>query len=170
MQHKPSTCFIRAMCAILLLTVMSFASACLPLFPFGECWPPANPNARVVLRGEVWSGETQEPLMGASVDASLFTDGEQTTRSNGLIVDPQNPIAPLTGEDGAFGVSLRAIGPPCVTPPDLPPPDLLKVVVEFDGCTHEFSFGITEENFVDPEFNDGVLELKNPILVPACEE
>jgi len=49
-------------------------------------------------------------------------------------------------------------------------PDQTGVVVSRLGCRTEILIDLTEDTVVDLSFPDGVIELKDPILVPPCEE
>ncbi len=143
---------LRVSAAVLLLSVTGCIEWCLP---------PANPDGELRLRGRLLDTESQEPLPGVELDAMLVTSGEITTRET-------HPLP--TGADGGFLIYLAAKGPDCQRLPDLSAPDQVRVVVPAEGCTHTLTFDVSSENFVDPEYNDRVLELVNPIVVPACEE
>jgi hypothetical protein len=54
--------------------------------------------------------------------------------------------------------------------PSFPPPDEIVVTVVRQACTQQFTIGINEDTVVDVDFPDDVIELKDPILVPPCEE
>ena len=51
-----------------------------------------------------------------------------------------------------------------------PRPDQVEIIVVRDGCESSFLIDINEETVVDLDFPDDVIELKDPILVPPCEE
>ncbi len=129
--------------------------------PVETCAPAANPNGYLRLRGVLLDAATLEPLGGIVLDARLRTGGEVTTRK---------PNPPATDGSGTIVLRMRAIGPNCEPEPDLPPPEQLRVVVPLDQCTHVFTIEVSEENFVDLAFPDQIMELRNPILVPACRE
>jgi hypothetical protein len=108
----------------------------------------------------VFDADTLQGLEGAGVAAVLITGGVETTRDTAAGF--------ITEEDGAFSHALIAKGPPCSSVPNLPIPDQLKLIVTIDGCAKAFLIDINESTVVDLDFPDRVIELKEPILVPAC--
>ncbi len=58
----------------------------------------------------------------------------------------------------------------CPPPYEFPRPDRVEIIVVRDGCEQAFLIDINEDTVVDMDFPDDVIELKDPILVPPCEE
>jgi hypothetical protein len=165
MRHRPcaQANVLRTHSLVSLAALFSMSSwGCIGLFPFGDCLTvPASEGSVLFLHGDATYDQTVEVVDGASVRAMLLTDGEVTTRERASL-----PIA----EDGTFEVPLSAKhdGPLCASPPDLPAPDQLEVIVTIRGCEQSFLIDINEDTVVDLDFPDRVIELKDPILVPAC--
>lgn len=152
---------LRSGSLVLMAALLSMQSCgCAGLFPFGECFPPPNPDGELRLRGNVFDADTSQGLKGADVAALLITGGVETTRDTGNY---------LTEQDGAFVHDLIVKESRCVSTLDLPIPDQLMVIVSRDGCEQTFVIDINEDTVVDLAFPDRVIELKEPILVPACE-
>ena len=120
------------------------------------------------VRGTLLDRNEGTGLSGAPVGGRAFADGEEldfsspTTRSG-------DSNEPPSGEDGGFLLefSTPLMGCP---PTPFPRPDQVEIIVVRDGCESSFLIDINEETVVDLDFPDDVIELKDPILVPPCEE
>lgn len=133
--------------------------------------------AILTVRGRLVDAESQEPLGGAVVGGNSFTSGDRTgsiapLRSSGV------PTLPPSDADGAFALEFARLGDPIcegirLRPPpphiEFPRPDEVEVIVVRDGCEQRFLIEVNEDTAVDPEAENGILELRQPILVPACE-
>jgi len=161
--------------ALVLILVTALAS--LQVVGCLECLIFADPIDHRSLRGIVLDADAFEGLSGAAVGGRTFTNGEVTAVTSALKLDG-TPNVQLTGEDGAFGVGFVVGGAPaCQTPlgprlppPEFPRPDQIEVTVARDGCEQTFLIDVNEDTVVDLDFPDDVIELKDPILVPPCEE
>ena len=51
---------------------------------------------------------------------------------------------------------------------EFPRPDRVEVIVVREDCEFSFLIDINEDTVVDMTFPEDVIELKDPILVPAC--
>jgi hypothetical protein len=129
----------------------------------------------ITVRGYVVNAETLEGLDGAALGGVLFTDGETTATTSALKLNGE-PNVRLTEADGRFAVGFGTGGPACRTPLGpplprrlLPDPDEVEIVVAVSGCEERFRFEVNEANFVDPTAPDDELELREPIVVPACQ-
>lgn len=103
-------------------------------------------------------------LTEASIGGRSFIDGVE------------NDIAPVfvreLDADGSFGIVFSTYFGRCPVP-DFPRPDQLEIIVVRDRCEQRVTIEINEDTaqFVDGEFpGEEVLELKDPILVPPCDE
>lgn len=160
-RHSTGTRALRTGSLVFVATLIAMETfGCIGLFPFGECLPLGNEASFLRLHGDVVSAETLDVVNGATVSATLLTDGEVTTRDRSSL---------LIAEDGAFEVPLTAIGPRCATPPDLPRPDQVKVIVTIDGCEQTFLIDINDDT-VDLDLTERTIVLKEPILVPLCKQ
>ena len=125
---------------------------------------------RFTIRGKLLGAETLEPLPDADVIIFTLTDGDETAVT--VSTDPDNgPSA----SDGTFDVMATGFGPCVDGKAELPLPDNVELTVELKDCgvsssRRRFSIDISAETVVDPTVPDGVLELRDPILVPPCEE
>jgi len=136
-----------------------------------KCLFPVDRIATAVVQGTIIAADTQRGLSTALVGGQLVTDEEVTQSLN-----PSNER--IVSGDGSFGLlfiegftpSCRTpIGPP-LPPPQIPAPTQIRIVVVQEVCEYQFMFDVNGENFVDPDAPDGVLELRQPVLVPPCEE
>jgi len=116
-------------------------------------------------------------IEGAAVGGRLFTHGELSTETIPRFSDG-SPMAPFTDADGVFttafivgGTPLCAtqLGPPLPSPL-LPPPDEIEIVVIREECERSIVIPVTEDTVVDLSFPGRLIELKDPILIPPCEE
>ena len=134
------------------------------------CRPFCDVAAVLFVRGRVLDTETLEGLSNASVGGRAFTNGEETDYVAPFIFDG-SPTFPPPAEDGTFGVEFSTPLMPCQDPPpEFPRPDQVEVIVVRDGCEQQFMIDISDDTVVDMDFPDDVIELKDPILVPPCED
>lgn len=110
---------------------------------------------------------TGEPLADAPVGASVLTDGR--------IVDSVAALPDglyFSDGCGAFDVVLSDFVGVCsgvIQHDDLYRAQKLELFVMRDGCEQQVSIDVNEDTVVDLSFPDNVLELKDSILVPACD-
>jgi hypothetical protein len=131
-------------------------------------------SSDVIVRGKVVDAETLEGLTRANVDVRTVTNGEETGSRNVRIrlEDGAPPAAEAGSFDAEIGyrqgrVEICPWAPPPPIP-EFPRPDRLEVIVLRSYCRFEFVIGINEDTVVDMTFPDDVIELRDPILVPAC--
>lgn len=153
----------------------------LPLLGCWNCFFPGDFVDYVVVRGKVLDADTLEGLSDTPIGVRTLTAGEVIGFVSGVASDRsglKSPPIPLTGVDGTFAFSFTAgFREPCTTilgprvpTPDFPRPDQIEVTVVRDACEQSFLIDINEDTVVDLSFPDDVIELKDPILVPPCEE
>ena len=129
-----------------------------------------------VVRGIVVDSESGDALGGVQIDVQLMLDGEFIAFTVGPF--PGHLLPPETKTDGSFdlvmsnGERFGSARCPAPRPGTLERlvPDQTGVVVSRLGCRTEILIDLTEDTVVDLSFPDGVIELKDPILVPPCEE
>jgi len=130
---------------------------------------------RLIVRGQLFDAETEQPVAGAAIGGRTFTDGEETDYSAPVIFDG-TPQGPVSAEDGTFReeFSTGLVGGCGEPPPEFPRPDQVEIIVVRDGCQQSVFIDINEDtalDVVDPDFPGyDVIELIDPILVPPCEE
>ncbi|MCH7884392.1 MAG: hypothetical protein IIC01_03995 [Planctomycetes bacterium] len=139
------------------------------------CVPCGTMFDGVTLRGRVADADTSLPIDDAVLGGRSFTGGEETD-----FVPPFTRFGTQNGpsatEDGSFQLGFVVIGGTCqgflgnATPPEFPRPDRVEIIVARDGCEQSFLIDVNEDTVVDLSFPDDVIELKDPILVPPCEE
>ncbi len=148
------------------------------IFLSGGCTGPCFENFGFVpwvdVRGTVLDEATGTPLAGVDIGIVLYDRNGDLLLSmvpNGI----RHPEMFLTKADGSFQITsdrstvcITVLGATVSIP--LPVVDRLEVVVLREGCESRFSFDVNESNIVDPSAPDGLLELKDPILVPPCVE
>jgi len=143
----------------------------------GGCAPCGLTRGFLILEAQIVDDGTGTAISNASIGGSLFTADEETSYR-----DPQGPVG--TGDmlppdaEGQFRLAFGApeLGSVCGVPPfqriiesEFPTPDLLELIVVRDGCEQRLTVDLNEDTVVDMSFPDNVLELKEAILVPACE-
>ncbi len=125
------------------------------------------------LSGIVLDAETSQPLTGSELSIQSFTDGSETGRGS-----TRNQSENPPDENGlfeAFIFSNRVLSvciafPPPSFPPDFfPAPDQLEITVTRDDCEQRIMIDLNEDTVVDITFPNDLIDLKDPILVPACE-
>jgi hypothetical protein len=117
--------------------------------------------------------ESQEPIANATITAFTFTLGEVT--GDGVTTIENQPS---TENAGTVMITLRSekLGgcgfPPFIRDhlPEYPDPDQVEIIVLRDGCEQRFMIEVNQDTVVDLSFPNRMLELKDPILVPPCEE
>ena len=122
----------------------------------------------LTLRGQLLDEETLTPVTDVYLGGRSFTSDEET-----CAITPftrwGDPRVPPPQEDGVFEVQFSIGLVPCDPPPQFPRPDQVEVIVVRGECEFSFLIEINEDTVVDMDFPDDVIELKDPILVPACE-
>lgn len=147
-----------------LLVNLSYVPGCVPS-PCGDKFYLFH------IVGEVRDVQTGDPLSDASVGVQLLANGQVVARRVAEAGD-----AVVTGADGTFDQRVSySVGNcnltlPGVSPTPLPDlaPDEVEVIVNRDGCETVFTFDVNNDNFVDATASEQVLQLRDPILVPAC--
>lgn len=155
--------FAYASCTFLLAWLI-YAGGCLP----GAC---GDKFYLFHIVGDIRDVQTGDPLSDASVGVQLLANGQVVARRV-----EETGGAVVTGADGTFDQRVSYSAGNCnlllpgVSPASLPDlaPDEVKVIVNHDGCETVFTFEVSDENFVDATAPDQVLQLRAPILVPAC--
>jgi len=138
------------------------------------CFPCGLAGRSLLLRAVVLNAEALGiPEDVLRIRALTLTEG-QTTGGGGGLFD----VVPSL-EDGIvelrLGSSDRATvcGLTADALSDLPPypaPDEILVIIEREACEQRFTIEINEDTVVDLSFPDFTIELKDPILLPPCEE
>ncbi len=150
---------------------LSLAIWCLPLlgcFPW-DCELQVNdPGASLRVEGVLLEADGQTPVRGATVGGQSLTDGEVTDEQSPLNRDGSRRW-PVT-DAGAFSIRFTSAAEPCEGAPALPRPDQVDLIVLTDDCERSVSVDINEDTVVDLDPPDHILELRDPILVPACQE
>lgn len=162
MEHRRVYAMVMGLRAFVLALLAGQLSGCFPCGTFA---------ARRVLRAVVLDRDTREaPNDVVNMEAWTSTDGEFTGSGGG-----GRPVIPSL-EDGSFDLRIDSsnMASACGTSPPrnlpaFPAPDEILVIVEREACEQRFTIDINEDTVVDPEFPGGVIELKDPILVPPCE-
>ena len=136
----------------------------------GDCWDT------LLVQGHVLDLDAMRPLVQSAVGGRTFTDGEETD-SRSALISGGTPRFPAPSADGSFQVEFITPFMPCTTPPvlEFPVPDQVEIIVVRDDCEQTFLIDINEGTAVFTDDADGaiphdVLELRDPILVPACDE
>lgn len=118
------------------------------------------------VRGRVIDADTMAPVPGALIGGRSFTNNEVTDHFpptyNG------SPYFPPTSADGLFQFDFSDLAP--CQGYSFPRPDEIEIIVVRDGCEQGFTIAINADTVVDVNFPNDTLELKEPILVPACPE
>lgn len=138
---------------------------------FAACTAPGHDcGGSIRVLGTIADSETGVPIANAPVGVALFLQGETI-----LAVEPLNsmeqPYAP-SDENGGFLIFASLGLVPCRLT-GFPRPDQVEIIVVRDDCEQRVMIEISENTaqFVEVEFSGKVvLELKNLILVPPCEQ
>ncbi len=131
---------------------------------FGDCQ-----GVTVLVRGWLADRVTGEPLANVAVGGRSFTNGEVTDVIPALTIFGDSN-GPPPDENGMFELPFRKTLVSCTVASSFPPPDQVEIIVVRDGCEQTFLIEINEDTVVDMDFPDDVIELKDPILVPPCDE
>jgi len=136
-----------------------------------------------VVRGIVVDSESGDAIGGVQIDVRLMKEGEFIgfqIGSTSSQMSLRTPVALvfLTNPYGSFAISMtngdRVKNFLCAAPSpnadEKPIPDQIRVIVWRENCRPEQFLDVAEDTVVDLSFPDGVIELKDPILVPPCEE
>ena len=125
------------------------------------------------VHGVVVDADTLEPLTSADLGGRILKDGEELSLFSG---SPGLVNVPAPDENGGFVLRFVErhagacnIGGIIYERPELTRPDQVEVIVVHDGCEQSFIIELNEDTVVDWAFPDDDIELKDPILVPACE-
>ncbi|MEK6675829.1 MAG: hypothetical protein AABZ47_09265 [Planctomycetota bacterium] len=121
------------------------------------------------VEGVLLDGSTGEPIVGAFLGGTTFTESVETDSHPPVIFDG-GPGQPPSDARGRFRSEFATSLGGCDPPPEFPMPDQVEIVVVRDGCEQRFMFliDINEETVVDLSAPDDILQLREPILVPAC--
>jgi len=140
------------------------------------CVPCGIFKRSLYLESQLLDEETGDAISDAAVGGFLYTGGEATSYRDPLGATEGDMLPP--DEDGRFRLRFFApefsevcgTGPfaPAGYDPPFPTPDRLELIVVRDGCEKRVTIELNEDTVVDMSFPDNVLELKEPILVPAC--
>ncbi len=145
------------------ITILVVSVALLGCYGCSDCFPFLS------LRGKLLNADAETPVTDAAVGGKTFTGGQVTDSVNPL-TSRGIPAFPPPGDDGSFELRfVTGVLTPC-PPPEFPRPDQVEVIVLGGGCEQRFMIDINAETVIDLDFPDGVLELKDPILVPPCDE
>jgi len=142
------------------------------------CVPCGIFKRSLYLEAQLLDEETGDAISDAGVGGFLYTEGDATSYRDPLGATGEADRLPPDA-DGRFRLRFFApefsevcrTGPfaPAGYDPPFPTPDRLELIVVRDECEQQVSIDINEDTVVDMSFPDNVLELKEPILVPACE-
>ena len=133
---------------------------------------PSTPGNLLELRGVFLDGTTTLPLAGATFTSRTFTDGEETDFTNSI----HRVGAEQSDEDGNF-LTVFSNGPfACDPVVEFPFPDEIELVISYGECRYEVTIPINDETMEIGEAQTREAEgfpaivLKNPVVVPPCEE
>lgn len=162
---------------IVLLSVRG--AALVVLWTAGGCAACLGGDAEGVLfiTGQVVDATTNEPLVPTRIVGTIRQEGVQTGREAALLDDRPNLPVRVDDTGDFLLVFVTDLAPVCassfgprVPPPDVPRPDQIELTVTIEGCEQTVVINISDETVLDPTAPDDVLEFRNPILVPPCEE
>jgi len=131
----------------------------------------------LVVRGRLADVSTETSLSGAFFGGRTITNGKVVSTVAAIIFDGTAQLPP-TNDNGLFTIpfSVTTItresscyDPSSEIPEEFPDPDQVEITVIRDTCEFTFTIDVNADTVVDLSFPDDTLELKNPILVPACE-
>ena len=120
------------------------------------------------MSGQLLDEATLSPVADAAIGGRSFTVGVETDYTPPF-TSLGDLNGPPSGVDGGFETEFWTGIVPCDPPPEFPRPDEVELIVARDECVFVFTIEINEETVVDMTFPDDVIELIEPILVPACE-
>jgi hypothetical protein len=145
------------------LTVLGYSlTGC--LLSFGDC------GISLTVSGRLLDSDTSQPIQGAALGGRTITDG-MTTDGGLPSFTPDGEPRIASGVDGAFMMLfVEALGPCGPRLREFTRPDQVEIIVLRDGCEQRSMIEVNEDTVVDLSFPNRTLELKDPILVPPCEE
>ncbi len=134
------------------------------------CFPCGIFVDEKTFRGRIVDADTGQGIGTAVVSTKTLTDGEQTGFGSTLTAFGEQP--PDVNGQFELRITSDETTSSCLqrpSPPTLLPPDQLEITVTRDNCEQMITIGISEDTVVDITFPNDLIELKDPILVPACE-
>jgi hypothetical protein len=138
-----------------------------PLKLYGCIHAHCRRNLSIV--GQLVDAGTLQPIEGAALGARSISDGATISET-----PPSFRLdgVPRTSSDveGSFSIFLTEGLLSTCPPPDFTRPDQVEIIVLRDGCEQRFMIEVNQDTVVDLSFPNRTLELREPILVPPCEE
>ncbi len=160
------------------LIAVSAALCCLPVGGCTDCLVRGPFDDYVSVRGTLVDADTMEPLRETIVGVRNFFEGEEVGFGKGNATSFQkSPVVPTTDENGLFALAFTSgfrgacgtLNPEPNPAEDLSFPDQVQVTVRRAECAQLIMIDLNEDTVVDITFPDDLIDLKDPILVPACE-
>ncbi len=145
-----------------LVVCLTQTSACIDII-HGDCVPT------LLLRATLVDADVGAPVTNAAVGGKTFTAGEVTDFVNPVESNGFLPVPP-PDEDGSFELRFATGSLTACPPPEFPRPDQVEVIVLGGGCQQTFAIDVNADTVVDIRFPGGIMELKEPIVVPPCPE
>jgi len=152
---------------VMSLTLLLLAApGCLFTLIGGDC------GLMMTVQGRVLDAASGTPITDATVGVSVLKKDEQGNYVALFLGSDKPGYAQPSVEDGTFTVTFVTLGP--CPPITLPLPDRIEIVVQRDTCETTYTIDVSADTVVDlgttstPGSTTHALELKDPILVPAC--
>jgi len=155
--------------AVLIMVLLLPAVSGCPLLWFALS--PGDCGLYLTIQGQLLDADTATPLSGVIVAGSTFFENGQSDYVP--LTQDGEAYSPLSMDDGTFSISPRTLGP--CPPGPYPTPDRIEIVVRRDTCESTYTIDVNDATVVDLGTTDDggssthTLELKDPILVPACD-
>jgi len=157
--------------ALLILVLLLPAMSGCPLLLYGL--HPGDCSLVLTIQGRLVDTDSGTPLSGAIVGGRIFF--ENGVKDYVPLTCGGEPCSLLSLDDGTFGISRSTLGP--CPPRSYPTPDRIELVVLRDTCETTYSIDVNDDTVDDLDTTDQdegaasnhTIELKEPILVPACE-
>lgn len=144
------------------------------LFQVTGCYPCGHIGYPISVMGTLVDSETQEAVGNVPVGGRVLL--MDTVLDNKLAVTRSgDPVGPQSSEAGEFRLDFVIIDSWCIVSGPDPDaefltPDRLEVFVVRDECEMTIVVDINADTVVDLSGPDDVLQLREPIAVPPCDE
>ena len=126
-----------------------------------------------VVTGSILDSDSMQGLSDAFIGGRILTEGVETVFVPAVFGHGE-PSLPAPSPEGTFRVPFgkyEGFSFPGPLPEiDLPAPDQVEVIAVRGDCEQSFLIDLNEDTVVDLTFPENGIELREPILVPPCEE
>ena len=141
-----------------------------------SCIPCGFGLLTISVHGRLLDSDSGSSIVGAVVGGRISSEGEWIDGRAPYTTGGEIQGAVSSGE-GEFDLGFSTPFTGCVlgridpnAPRHFPDPDRVELIINRNGCEQRITVDVNEDTVVDLSFPDDTLELKDPILLPPCED